>query len=140
MPLKELPDAALANYYADQICGIIHKHPVHETGLFPEWMPNLDAGLLHQGRLVTKKQESHIITALTAPELQQAIMKDSQKRDPLIAEPSTNDTFNSIDWQANQSSFSALSPGQKIQIFKYAHEWTPMMHKRTQAEGNKIDR
>jgi hypothetical protein len=103
-------------------------------------MPNLDAGLLHQGRLVTKKQESHIITASTAPELQQAIMKDSQKRDPLIAEPSTNDTFNSIDWQANQSSFSALSPGQKIQIFKYAHEWTPMMHKRTQAEGNKIDR
>jgi hypothetical protein len=49
MPLEELPDAALANYYADQICGIIHGHPVHETGLFPEWMPNLDAGLLHQG-------------------------------------------------------------------------------------------
>jgi hypothetical protein len=68
MPLEELPDAALANYYADQICGIIHEHPVHETRLFPEWMPNLDAGLLHQGQLVTKKQESHIITALTAPD------------------------------------------------------------------------
>jgi hypothetical protein len=51
------------------------------------------------------------ITASTAPELQQAIMKDSQKRDPLIAEPWTNDTFNSVDWQANQSSFSALSAG-----------------------------
>jgi hypothetical protein len=111
MPHEELPNAALANYYTDQICGIIHERPVHETGLFPEWMPNLDAGLLHQGRLVTKKQESHIITASTAPELQQAIMKDSQKRDLLIAEPWTNDTFNSINWQANQSSFSALSPG-----------------------------
>jgi hypothetical protein len=48
-------------------------------------MPNLDAGLLHQGWLVSKKQESHIITAATAPELQQAIMKDSQKWDQLIA-------------------------------------------------------
>jgi hypothetical protein len=66
-------------------------------------------------------------------------MKDSQKRDPLVAQPWTNDTFNSINWQANQSSFSALSPGRKIQISKYAHEWTPMMHKRAQAEGNKID-
>jgi hypothetical protein len=139
MPLKELPDAALANYYTDQICGIIHEHPIHDTGLFPEWMPNLDAGLLHQGQLVTKKQESHIITTTTAPGLQQAIIKDSQKRDPLIIEPWTNVTFNSVDWQANQSSFSALAPGQKIQISKYAHEWTPTMHKRAQAEGNKID-
>jgi hypothetical protein len=49
MPLEELPNTALANYYADQICGIIHDHPVHKSGLFPEWMPNLDAGLLHQG-------------------------------------------------------------------------------------------
>jgi hypothetical protein len=67
-------------------------------------------------------------------------MKDLQKRDPLTAEPWTNDNFNSVDWQANQSSFSALSPGQKIQISKYAHEWTPTMHKRAQAKGNKIDR
>jgi hypothetical protein len=56
-----------------------------------------------------------------------------------IAEPWTNDTFNSVDWQANQSSFSALAPGQKIQISKYAHEWTLTMHKCTQAKGNKID-
>jgi hypothetical protein len=67
-------------------------------------------------------------------------MKDSQKRDLLITEPWTNDTFNSVNWQANQSSFSALSPGQKIQISKYAHEWTPTMHKCAQAEGNKINR
>jgi hypothetical protein len=51
MPLEELPDTALA-----KLCGIIHEHPVHETGLFSEWMPNLDAGLLHQGRLVTKNK------------------------------------------------------------------------------------
>jgi hypothetical protein len=67
-------------------------------------------------------------------------MKDSQKRDPLIAKPWTNDTFNSVNWQANQSSFSALAPGRKIQISKYAHEWTPTIHKCAQAKGNKIDR
>jgi hypothetical protein len=43
MSLEELPNAALANYYVDQICGIIHEHSIHDTGLFPEWMPNLDA-------------------------------------------------------------------------------------------------
>jgi hypothetical protein len=31
-------------------------------------------------------------------------------------------------------------PVRKIQISKYAHEWTPTMHKRAQAEGNKINR
>jgi hypothetical protein len=49
-----------------------------EAGLFPEWIPNLEAGLLHQGHLVTKKQESHVITATTTPALQQSIMKDSK--------------------------------------------------------------
>jgi hypothetical protein len=95
--------------------------------------------VLHQGGLVTKKQEAHVMTVSTAPALQDAIMKDSKKWDPQIAEPWTNKTFNNVDWQANQSSFGALSAGQKIQISKYAHEWTPTMHKRAQAEGNKID-
>jgi hypothetical protein len=31
LPLEELPDAALANYYTDQICGIMHEHPVKNT-------------------------------------------------------------------------------------------------------------
>jgi hypothetical protein len=79
LPIKELPDAELANYYTNKICGIMHKHPVNDTGLFPEWMPGLDAGLLHQGQLVTKKQEAHVITASTAPALQDAIIKDSKK-------------------------------------------------------------
>jgi hypothetical protein len=108
-------------------------------GLFPEWMPGLDAGLLHQGQLVTKKQEAHVITVSTAPALQDAIIKDSKKQDTQIAEPRTNKTFNNVDWQANQSSFTDPLPRPKIQILKYAHEWTPTMHKRAQAKGNKID-
>jgi hypothetical protein len=102
-------------------------------------MPCLDAGLIHQSQLVTKKQEAHIITASTAPNLQEAIMNDSKKRDPQIAEPWTDNTFNNVDWQANQSSFTALSPGQKIQISKYAHKWTPTLHQRAQI-SNKINR
>jgi hypothetical protein len=127
-PREELSDAALANYYADKTCGIMHGASDDEAGLFPEWIPNLEAGLLHQGHLVTKKQEAHVITATTAPALQQSIMKDSKKRDPLIEVEWTDDTFNSVDWQANKSSFDALSPGKKIQISnKYTHEWTPTL-------------
>jgi hypothetical protein len=62
-PQEELSDAALANYYADKTCGIMHSASDDEAGLFPEWILNLEAGLLHQGRLVTKKQEAHVITA-----------------------------------------------------------------------------
>jgi hypothetical protein len=40
----------------------------------------------------------------------------------------TEDTFESVDWQANGSSFKALAPGQQLQISKYVHEWTPTMH------------
>jgi hypothetical protein len=57
----------------------MHGASDDEAGLFPEWIPNLEAGLLHQGCLVTKKQEAHVITATTAPALQQSIMKDSKK-------------------------------------------------------------
>jgi hypothetical protein len=78
---RELSNAALANYYADKTCRIMHGASDDEAGLFPEWIPNLEAGLLHQGRLVTKKQEAHVITATTAPALQQSIMKDSKKMD-----------------------------------------------------------
>ncbi len=49
MPLDELPHAALANYYADQICGIMQNATAEDVGTFPEWMPCLDASLLHQG-------------------------------------------------------------------------------------------
>jgi hypothetical protein len=138
-PREELSDTALANYYADKTCKIMHGASDDEAGLFPEWIPNLEAGLLHQGCLVTKKQEAHVITATTAPALQQSIMKDSKKRDPLIEAEWTDDTFNSVDWQANKSSFDALSPGKKIQISKYAHEWTLTLHQRAHID-NKIDR
>jgi hypothetical protein len=137
-PREELSDGALANYYADKTCGIMHCASDNEAGLFPEWIPNLEAGLLHQGRLVTKKQEVHVITATTTPALQQSIMKDSKKRDPLIEAEWTDDTFNSVNWQANKSSFNALSPGKKIQISKYAHEWTPTLHQQAHID-NKID-
>lgn len=138
-PLEELSGPALANCYADKICDIMHSATDNEAGRFPEWIPNLPAGLLHQGQLVTKTQESHVITVTTAPALQESVMSDSKKRGPVIEEQWTEATFNCVDWQANQSSFKALSPGKKIQIAKFAHEWTPTLHHRANVD-NKIDR
>jgi hypothetical protein len=47
----------------------------------------------------------------TATTLQDTIIKDSKKRDPTINAEWTEDTFESVDWQANGSSFKALAPG-----------------------------
>jgi hypothetical protein len=66
-------------------------------------------------------------------------MKYSKKWDPVIEVEWTDDTFNSVDWQANKSSFNALSLGKKIQISKYAHEWTPTLHQQAHID-DKIDR
>jgi hypothetical protein len=106
----------------------------HQSG----WMPYLNAGLLCEGWLVTKKQDCHINTAATATTLQDTIIKDSKRQDPTIDTEWTEDTFKSVDWQANGSSFKALTPGQHLQISKYAHEWTPTMHHWAQI-SNKID-
>jgi hypothetical protein len=57
----------------------MHQHPNNQVGQFPEWMPYLNAGLLYQDHLVTKKQASHVTTAATANALQDTIIKDSKK-------------------------------------------------------------
>jgi hypothetical protein len=125
---EDLTNEAVANYYADKICDLMHQYPDNQVGRFPGWMPYPNAGLLYQGRLVTKKQDHHVTTAATATALQDTIIKDSKKQDPTIDAEWTEDTFESVDWQANGSSFKALAPGQQLQISKYAHEWTPTMH------------
>jgi hypothetical protein len=106
----------------------MHQYPDNEVGQFLEWMSYLNAGLLYQGRLVTKKQDHHVTTAASATALQDTIIKDSKKRDPTIDAEWTKDIFESVDWQANGSSFKALAPGRQLQISKYAHEWTLTMH------------
>jgi hypothetical protein len=57
----------------------MHQHPNNQVGQFPEWVPYLNAGLLYQDHLVTKKQASHVTTAATANALQDTIIKDSKK-------------------------------------------------------------
>jgi hypothetical protein len=49
-------DEAVANYYANKICNLMHQYPDNQVGRFLEWMPYLNAGLLYQGRLVTKNK------------------------------------------------------------------------------------
>jgi hypothetical protein len=76
---EDLTDEAVANHYANKICDLMHHHPNNQVGRFPEWMPYLNAGLLYQGRLVTKKQDHCITTAATATAIQDTIIKDSKK-------------------------------------------------------------
>jgi hypothetical protein len=135
----QLSIAAKANYYADEICTQMQQTSPDLTGLYPAWAPGLNAGLLHHGKLITKKQDEQVITAATAPRLQTVMCKKSQKRDPNIHEPWTDDTFNTIDWLTVRSSFKSQAPGRKLQIAKFTHEWTPTMHQRALMD-NSLDR
>jgi hypothetical protein len=83
----------------------MHHYPNNQVGQFPEWMPYLNAGLLYQGWLVTKKQDCNITTAATATTLQDTIIKDSKKWDPMIDAEWTEDSFELVNWQANGSSY-----------------------------------
>jgi hypothetical protein len=114
------------------------KHPDKQVGQFSEWLPYLNACLLYQGHLVTKKQDHHVTTAATTNTLEDTIIKDSKKWDPTIDTKWTEDSFELVDWQAHGSSFKALAPGWQLQMSKYAHEWTPTMHHQAQI-SNKID-
>jgi hypothetical protein len=124
----QLNNAASVNYYANEVCTEMQNTPPDSTGIYPDWTPGLHAGLLHHGRLITKKQDETVVTAATAPSLQTVLCKKSQKRDPDISHSWTNETFDDIDWTAVCSSFKSLAPGRKLQISKFTHEWTPTMH------------
>jgi hypothetical protein len=107
---------------------MIHQHPNNDVGHFPEWMPYLNAGLLYKGYLITKKQDRHVTTTTSANTLQDTIIKDSKKHDPTIDIKWTEESFKSVDWQANGSSLKALAPGQQLQITKDVNAWLDSNH------------
>jgi hypothetical protein len=81
---EDLTDEAVTNYCANKICDLMHCHPDNQVDQFLKWIPYLHAGLLYQDQLVTKKQDCHVTTAATATTLQDTIIKDSKKWDPMI--------------------------------------------------------
>jgi hypothetical protein len=49
---------AKANCIADEVCAETHHHHPSKVGQLPDWIPGTSAALLHNGRLVTKKQDN----------------------------------------------------------------------------------
>jgi hypothetical protein len=83
----------------------------------------MKAALLHHGKLVTKKQDEYV---------------KSKRHDPFIPNDWTAAMFNNIDWQSVRASTKCLSDGQRFQIAKFAHNWTPTLDQRA-IQDNSID-
>jgi hypothetical protein len=135
----DLSIAAKANCHADRICTETHYQHPNATGRFPEWVPGLKAALLHNGRLVTKRQDEYVTTAATTPRHRKYLIKKSQRRDPFITTDWTDATFDDIDFRALEQSMKATSFGRRIQISKFAHNWTPTRD-HLACIDNKVDR
>jgi hypothetical protein len=94
------------------------------------------AALLHNGRLVTKKQDDYITTAGTAPRLRKRLIKKSKWHDPFLPANWQGTMFNDIDWKSVQSSFGRLTKGRQFQLSKYAHNWTPTLHQQATQDNS----
>jgi hypothetical protein len=86
------------------------------VGQLPNWIPGTLAALLHNGRLVTKKQVNYITMAATAPRLCKQLIKKSKWHDPFLASDWQGTMFDNIDWKSVQSSFGCLTKGQQFQL------------------------
>jgi hypothetical protein len=99
----------------------------------------LKAALLHNGRLVTKRQDEYVTTAATTPRHREYLIKKSQRRDEFIPSDWSNSTFDDIDFRNLEHSMKAMSFGRRIQISKFAHNWTPTRD-HLACIDNKVDR
>jgi hypothetical protein len=64
-PRSELSLEALANCIADDVCTETHHRHPSAVGRLPDWISGTKAALLHHGKLVSKKQDVYVHTALT---------------------------------------------------------------------------
>jgi hypothetical protein len=96
---------------ADDVCTKTHHHHPSEVGRLPNWIPGTSAALLHNGRLVAKKQDDYVTTAATAPQLHKQLIKKSKRHDPFLAADWQGTTFDDINWKSIRSSFGRLTKG-----------------------------
>jgi hypothetical protein len=68
----------------------------------PDWILGTRAVLLHNGKLVSKKQDDYVTTAATAPRLCKQLIAKSNRHDPFLAAPWEATTFKDIDWRGGQ--------------------------------------
>jgi hypothetical protein len=97
---SELSLDAKANCIADDVCAETHHHHPSKVGQLPDWIPGTSAALLHNGRLVTKKQDDYVTMAATAPRLCKQLIKKSKQHDPFLAANWQGAMFDDIDWKS----------------------------------------
>jgi hypothetical protein len=137
-PRSELSLEALANCIADDVCTETHHRHPSAVGRLPDWIPGTKAALLHHGKLVSKKQDTYVHTALTGPCLRKRLIKKSKKHDPFITDDWDDATFNDIDWKSVQASLESKTTGEHYQLSKFINNWTPTLH-HCATQDNSID-
>jgi hypothetical protein len=130
---------AKANCIANDVCNETHHYHPSKFGCLPDWIPGTKAALLHNGKLVTKKQDNYVTSAAMAPCLRKQLIKKSKRHDPFLDQDWDASMFDDIDWKSVQSSFGLLTKGQQFQLAKYAHNWMPTLHQQA-TQDNSIDR
>jgi hypothetical protein len=108
---SELSLEARVNCIADDVCTEMHHRHPRDVGRLSDWIPGTKAALMHKGKLVSKKQDSYVTTAATAPHLRKQLIAKSKQHDPFLTVLWDDVTFNNIDWNSVQSSFDRLSKG-----------------------------
>ena len=133
----QLSIEAKVNVLADRECDAVYQRQSQQSGIFPTRINGTKAVLLHKGLPVTKKLESYVRIAATAPRHRAHLIKKSKDHDSHIEDIWDDDVFDDIDWQAHGRAFKALRTSRKIQISKYIHKWTPTLKQRSY--DNSID-
>ena len=91
---------ARANCVADDACAEARfRHP-SEVGRLPDWIPGAKAALMHNGKLISKKQDECVTTAATAPRLRKRLIEKSNRHDPFLTTPWEDAAFDDIDWKS----------------------------------------
>jgi hypothetical protein len=75
---SELSLEARVNCIADDVCTETHHHHPRNVGRLPDWIPGTKAALMHKGKLVSKKQDTYVTTAATAPRLHKQLIAKSK--------------------------------------------------------------
>jgi hypothetical protein len=131
-PWEELTTEAKANCHADHICTVTYQLPPQQVGHFPEWVPGLKAGLLHNGKLVMKKIPEYVTITTTAPHhkiylIEKSLHCDAVTDSSLICGPIKllmTLTGRPLNPQSKQCPFAAVSKSPSL----FVHDWTPTKH------------
>ena len=101
-------------------CGVLNEHMQHTEALDTPELATSSLGrayILHKKRIITRDYASHIRQAVHTPHHQKYICEK---------ENWTDDTYNTINWQAAGTAFAKRPLNSRIRLTKYMHNWLPL--------------